>query len=288
MKRFKSILTVLTVCSTVSAQVASYSEGDFSVGKDDVTTTTGFGSKLYFKGINAASSIDDVWIGRYQQSTDHTDLRIHLGDNIAGDDRLMIGSEYYVDQTYHVAMSIYNDGKVGINTENPEQKLHVNGNIKGDILYSSKIECSGKVFCDEVVLYTKLYTEGEIMGGSLMGNNLTIWGNMQGSNLNISGKIEATQLDLNGTIKAKEIIVTNTGWADFVFDKDYQLPSLYEIEDHIRQHQTLPGIPSESEVSEKGVDLAEMNAKLLQKVEELTLYIIQQQKEIDTLKTLIK
>lgn len=90
-------------------------------------------------------------------------------------------------------------------------------------------------------------------------------------------------LDVNGTIRAKEVKV-ETGWADFVFAPDYQLPTLGEVESHIKEHKHLPGIPTEAEVKENGTNLGEMNVKLLQKVEELTLYMIQQNKEIEALK----
>lgn len=90
-------------------------------------------------------------------------------------------------------------------------------------------------------------------------------------------------LEVNGTIRAKEVKV-ETGWADFVFAPDYQLPTLGEVEAHIKEHKHLPGIPTEAEVKKDGANLGEMNVKLLQKVEELTLYMIQQNKEIESLK----
>lgn len=88
-----------------------------------------------------------------------------------------------------------------------------------------------------------------------------------------------TELDLKGTIRAEEIRV-ETDWADFVFDKDYKLPTLEEVKAHIEEHKHLPGIPSEKEVKENGIGLADMTTKLLQKVEELTLYTIQQQEQL--------
>ena len=75
-----------------------------------------------------------------------------------------------------------------------------------------------------------------------------------------------------------------TNWADFVFDDDYELRSLEDVENYIAKHKHLPEIPSTAEVHKDGLDLAQMDAKLLQKVEELTLYVIQQQKEIEALK----
>lgn len=96
------------------------------------------------------------------------------------------------------------------------------------------------------------------------------------------------ELEVNGTIKTKAVLVSNTGWADFVFKKDYRLRPLKEVESHIEQYSRLPEMPSESEVNANGVDLAKMNVKLLQKIEELTLYIIQQEARISELENKIK
>lgn len=95
------------------------------------------------------------------------------------------------------------------------------------------------------------------------------------------------KLAVNGTIRAKEIKV-DSDWADFVFKKDYKLPTLKEVETHINENGTLPGMPSESEVKTNGVNLAETNALLLQKIEELTLYIIQQEKRMESMEAEIK
>ena len=95
------------------------------------------------------------------------------------------------------------------------------------------------------------------------------------------------KLAVNGAIGSKEVVVeTTSAWPDFVFEPDYDLPTLEEVEQHIVDQGHLPEIPSESEVAESGINLGEMNAKLLQKIEELTLYLIDQHKEIEELKTL--
>jgi hypothetical protein len=86
------------------------------------------------------------------------------------------------------------------------------------------------------------------------------------------------RLAVKGKIRATEIVV-ETGWADFVFNKDYKLRNLEEVENFIEENNHLPDIPSEKEVKENGVQVGEMNAKLLQKIEELTLYMIEQNKE---------
>lgn len=91
------------------------------------------------------------------------------------------------------------------------------------------------------------------------------------------------QLSVNGTIGAKEINVATTGWADYVFSSTYQLMSLSELEYLIKEKGHLPGIPTEKEVVKNGVNLLEMNIKLLEKVENLTLYIIDQERRIKDL-----
>ena len=89
---------------------------------------------------------------------------------------------------------------------------------------------------------------------------------------------------VNGKIKTKEVKVTLDDWSDFVFYEDYELPTLKEVESHIKEKGHLKDIPSAKEVEQNGFFLGEMDAKLLQKIEELTLYTIDQQKEITSQK----
>lgn len=83
------------------------------------------------------------------------------------------------------------------------------------------------------------------------------------------------KLAVEGTIAARKVKVTQTSpWPDFVFKPEYKLPSLDEVAAHIKAKGHLPGIPTEAEVAKDGQDLGDMNTKLLQKVEELTLYLL--------------
>jgi hypothetical protein len=83
-------------------------------------------------------------------------------------------------------------------------------------------------------------------------------------------------LSVKGIVGAQDVIVTNTGWSDYVFRPGYHLRPLSEINAYIQAHHHLPDIPTEAEVKEKGVSVSEMQAKLLAKIEELTLHLIQQ------------
>nr|WP_319570997.1 hypothetical protein [uncultured Draconibacterium sp.] len=86
------------------------------------------------------------------------------------------------------------------------------------------------------------------------------------------------KLAVNGTIGAKEIKVETTSWPDYIFDDNYKLSSIQEVENYINEENHLPGIPSSKEVEDQGISLGEMDAKLLRKIEELTLYLIEQNK----------
>ncbi len=91
------------------------------------------------------------------------------------------------------------------------------------------------------------------------------------------------KLSVLGNIRCTEAVV-ETGWADYVFEKNYQLPSLNDVEKFILQNKHLPNIPSAAEIEKNGLHLGDTQKRMMEKIEELTLYIIQQQKEIDALK----
>lgn len=92
------------------------------------------------------------------------------------------------------------------------------------------------------------------------------------------------KLAVEGALGARSIKVTLASpWADYVFDKEYKLRSLSSLEDYIKTNNHLPNIPSAGEVQKDGIDLAQINAKLLEKIEELTLYVIQLNKKIESL-----
>ena len=95
------------------------------------------------------------------------------------------------------------------------------------------------------------------------------------------------RLSISGNMRAHEIKVY-TDWADFVFEKDYELPTLEDVELFINENGHLKDIPSNEEVEENGIEVGEMNKLLLQKIEELTLYLIEQNKEIVDMKKEIK
>lgn len=177
-------------------------------------------------------------------------------------------------------------GKIGIGTSAPTQKLTINGGGIGFDWNSSNKKLYSPV--DGTLEWMTDNTASDHgFAVSHQGDRriyLNTGGNsyIMGGNVGIGTKNPTTALAVAGTILANKVKVSTLAadWPDFVFADDYQLPAIQDVESYIHQHKHLPAIPSAQEVAQQDHDLGEMNKKLLQKVEELTLYIIQQQKQL--------
>ena len=112
-----------------------------------------------------------------------------------------------------------------------------------------------------------------------LGANLAIKATVNG-NVGIGTATPAERLSVNGNIRAKAIKVETANWPDYVFHPRYQLPSLPEIEQYIKQHNHLPEVPAAAEVEKDGLNLGQHGAMLLKKVEELTLILIEKDKQL--------
>ncbi len=112
-----------------------------------------------------------------------------------------------------------------------------------------------------------------VQGNIIADNNIGI-----GTSLFDDGT-DTYRLSVNGKIRAEGVKVY-TGWADYVFEEDYHLPTLEEVQKYIKKNGHLKDIPSASEVERDGIELGEANKLLLQKIEELTLYLIKQNEEL--------
>jgi hypothetical protein len=122
-----------------------------------------------------------------------------------------------------------------------------------------------------------LYINGSANTSTIPDQHVMTW-NYDG-NVGIGTTTPKNKLDVKGTIHSQEVKVDMEGWSDFVFKKEYNLPTLAEVEKHINEKGHLENIPNEEEVLKNGINLGEMNARLLQKIEELTLYMIEMKKE---------
>jgi len=197
---------------------------------------------------------------------------------------------------------------VGIGTATPTAKLHVNnGNNTYGTILAQATESSFHLYAKTLTTqpanvesfriglkynsneqngFISFYRGGSTKGGFLGFSTNGIERIRVNSNGNVGiGKLTPTaKLHVNGNIIAEEIKVENVTGADFVFAPNYNLMPLTEIEAYIKQNHHLPEVPSAAEMQANGVELGKMNMLLLQKIEELTLLMIQQQKEINELK----
>lgn len=133
-------------------------------------------------------------------------------------------------------------------------------------------------------------------GTPIGGSGESLWSSQGASVINYSGKVivgtdsyspdENTEFNLfvdNGIITEKVKVSAAGQWPDYVFEEGYDLPEISELEKHIKEHKHLPNVPSAEEIEEEGIDMAEMDARLLEKIEELTLYLIEQDKKMKLL-----
>ncbi|MBS1918295.1 MAG: hypothetical protein JST87_18660 [Bacteroidetes bacterium] len=196
------------------------------------------------------------------------------------------------------------DGSIGIGTSTPATKIDMQTTSANDGL-TMRYTSTGFIRIHPNSLsvgswnnLTQAGDAGIIYGGTAMGGGtfgfiISPWANAttgmridQNGNVGIAtGNTQGYQLAVNGSaIFTKAVVKLYSNWPDYVFDPKYSLPSITEVEKYIQQNKHLPEIPSQADINEKGIDVGANQALLLKKIEELTLYIIDQNKEIEKLK----
>jgi len=185
----------------------------------------------------------------------------------------------------------WSDGEAQGNNQNEFSGLVI-GPHKSDSVGASrgiKIDKDGNVGIGKAIPTAMLDVNGDAMiDGLLHVDNIDVANTLhtnilEADNFNVT-QLNTTTFSVTDILYAGEIHVQNVSkWKDCVFEESYKLISLKETEAFIKQNRHLPGIPSEKEVLDNGINVSEMNALLLQKIEELTLYIIEQQKRIELL-----
>jgi hypothetical protein len=188
-----------------------------------------------------------------------------------------------------------NIGYVGVNNVKPSEQLHVLGNVKcdagffmGDIKLSNIINSTYNAYdaAGNLIPYKPINLQGDFnVTDTLTSKFINVKGEFKVKNASGQNVFAVYQ---NGDVRARKTTVDLLPIPDYVFKKDYKLMNLKELELYIAQNNHLPNIKSEAEYKQAGeIDLGELNLKLLEKVEELTLYTINQQKQIDELKKMI-
>jgi hypothetical protein len=287
----------------------SSSGEEFLIRPDNTTTETGLRFNLdnnmiletgsrntSFSVVGSANGSSSIWVSNYESG----------GYGFAMNPDNRTGGIYFDANEPQLIMG-FKGTQVGIGTIAPTRELDVVGDIalsgaiygKPSNKASNKLQLWGSSNTDAGNIElgdgslnwncVKLIAPGEkghieiIAGGKpavTVRENEVVFGNADLENI--------IDLKVNGMVYANEVKVTLDRWQDIVFDKDYRLMPLTELSAFVTANKHLPEIPSEKEVLEKGIDIGEMNALLLKKIEELTLYVIEQQKQIEGLKSQIQ
>ena len=225
--------------------------------------------------------------------TNNKDLTGWLELSVGKDDRSVftlsnLKSERKSNMRFESQYFLFYEGAVGIGTEEPQAMLDVAG---GAIVESLSIKGGYSLPTTAGNQTQFLRGDGTWAVPSGGGGGSSYWlpsGNniyYTGGNVGIGTASTDYKLTVAGGIHAREVKVTLNAGADYVFASDYKLTPLHELENFVIANKRLPGVASETEMLEQGLDIGGFQIKLLEKIEELTLYIIQQQKEIEALKT---
>ena len=309
MKRLSFIIAALVVASSLYSQSWNSGVGKLYTSPDSINV--GIGIRYPTERLHIDNGA--LKIGDGTSSSERYRNVLKFGD----DDYVQIG-EWEADDVLSFKASKYNFtiGKVGIGVPNPQYKLDVNGKLflrtfewKNACAYSYlQWECHRLIMgvpagVSAVTMldlksggsneYDSLYSEFNMYTAYEEGNQVRKikFNTIENSWINTPGFVgigtdhPQTKLDVRGAIRANEIYVNNVSGADFVFDDSYNLRPLSEVKDFVQQNQHLPEIPSAAEMQENGVNMNELQMQMLQKIEELTLYVINQEQRIKELET---
>ncbi|RKN09891.1 hypothetical protein D7036_03720 [Aquimarina sp. BL5] len=297
------------------AQGFDFGKNDFSTSFLKIMTNGNIGigttspqSKLEIK---QSGTIGGTWnpSGSFLTISDSGSSKMIMDSNeIYGNGTLHIGSKTgdiikfrtISENSTSDKVVIKADGKVGIGTNSPQAGLHIANNT-GLFIDDSASGFPGRIsmtdgftnastkddmlFESDGAFIFKLDRNGNGISnlpgfGVYNKNNEAIFFAKDNGNVGIGTSTPDAKLAVNGNIHTKEVKVDLIGWADYVFKEGYNLPTLEQVEDHIATKGHLINIPSAAEVAENGIQLGAMNAKLLEKIEELTLYTIAQEKKL--------
>ncbi|MBI9035775.1 MAG: hypothetical protein JEZ03_15040 [Bacteroidales bacterium] len=243
MKKVIGLVVCLTIFEMMSYSQKVVETTDINYGNFSVTGSTNIGIgtiPLSNTKITLKQGSLEDWLRFIPSGTQTTGLwRFH---NPSSENKMHIGYRKNSTGRDYWNLTLTQSSQVGINDLTPEATLDVNGTV----LFHSGIYNLMKVSSTKIVVG-------------------------QGT--------RDVDFLVNGDIKANLIEVSAGPWADFVFADDYKLKPLAEVESFIIQNKHLPDVPSERKVKEEGINLGEMDAVLLQKIEELTLYLIQLEKQ---------
>ena len=288
----------LDIQGNVTARGDLYTEGSIQ-SNSDVVFQRGSAIKIqpFAGGGNTSSQTHTIIENGWRHNQDYTS--IHAAGLTSNTDASIV---------------IKGDGNVGVGTTNPTSKLDIQGNVtaRGDLYTEGSIQSNSDViFQRGSAIKIQPFTGGSniasqthtiiengwrhnqdytsIHAAGITGNSNAFIVIKGDGNVGIGTTDPHAKLTVDGPIRSKEVRVTaNIDVPDYVFEEDYELRTLKATKAYIQQNKHLPEIPSAAEIEKDGMDVGEMNLRLLKKIEELTLYQIELQERIEKLEKQIE
>jgi len=264
-----------------STLATSFNGGNVGIGTTSPLTT-----------LNVLADKTDENLGQLILAGSSGDKRLSLGINTTGNIGFI--QAYKSGTPYYPLALNPNGGNVGIGTTNPVASTQIGAytSVNSGTVFGVYGTQANGILAD--------FANNSTSKGSFIGYTTTggVWASRgSGQSLQINTDVTALtvagttgnvgigtttpseKLSVNGNIRSQKVIVTQSGWPDYVFTPSFKLKPLSEVAQFINQHQHLPGVPSAKEVEEKGVDVGATEAILLKKMEEMTLYMIEMKKD---------
>ena len=226
---------------------------------------------------NPSAKLDVVGTGAFSNKLTVAAGGLEVSGASSFNNEVTVNSTFNTDALNVSGASSFNN-EVTVNSTFNAGALNVSGasSFNNEVTVNSTfntgaLNVSGASSFDDQVTVNSTFTTDilNVSGSSSFNNNLTVGGSSQAANVRVHGTAEVRELHIDPT----------ETWADHVFEENYELKSLTEVEKFIQENHHLPEVPSAKEVSENGYNQSEINAALLQKIEELTLYMIEQEKQ---------
>jgi hypothetical protein len=267
------------------------SAGFLGLGITNPSTTLHIGSGSQISLTSGGYQINGIMTGQ-NIAIDPDDIQARNNNNYSTLFLNYYGGDIWMNGAATPLVFKNGSGYLGIGKSSPAARVDV---YRGRMRFSGQVSAgtaSGIEFTDTTGISLKAFV------GMTDNNTLGMWGfggagwnfkmNVNDGRISIGKNINPAtgyMLAVDGGIICEEVKVQMTPFPDYVFGENYRLRSLEEVEQHILEHKRLPGMPSAEVVDCEGMNVGELSTLLVEKVEELTLYILRLQKEIDELKS---
>lgn len=268
---------MLGMYSNVPTLYISPSNGENRTGKIGIGNITSPSAKLHIKSDSSGENENADIMLETSASSQYAAIYFKTTDNY-------IRMRNTAGLDFNAPRFNFQTGKVGIgNVSAPQATLHIKANSGENANIMLQTTDNTK---DAAIIFRNTSNTISVGSNNLMNFAATSYSFTTGKvGIGCVNNMNDFALAVQGGVVSTKVSVLDIdSWPDFVFGDGYSLMNLYELEQFINANQHLPNVPSAEEVSANGIDLGEMNAVLLQKVEELTLHIIELQKQIDELK----